>query len=141
MQICLENKLMKYLLLSFIFLAALNASELNWIHNYDEALTLAKKEQKYVYIFIGADNCRFCERFKDLTLSKKEVMDTLKKDYIPLYLNRDQHEIPKRFIIQGVPRHYFLTPSGEIIHEDAGSREPAGFYDILDEVDLKKDSD
>ena len=104
-----------------------------------DTTSTGKKEGKTVYLFIGADDCRFCERFKDWTLSKKEVMDTLNKDYIPLYLNRDRHKIPKHFVIQGVPRHYFLTPSGKIIHKDAGSREPAGFYDILDEVELKKD--
>ena len=122
-------------------MSSLYSYELDWINDYDKALVLAKKENKNIYLFIGADNCRFCERFKKLTLSKKELMDTLKEDYIPLYLNRDQHSIPKHFITQGVPRHYFLTPSAKIIHEDAGSREPAGFYDILDEVDLKKDSD
>lgn len=132
---------MKYLLLTFILLSSLYSYELNWLNDYSKAFELAKKQNKTVYIFIGADNCRFCERFKDLTLSKKEVMDTLKEDYIPLYLNRDRHRIPKRFVIQGVPRHYFLSPSGKIIHTDAGSREPAGFYDILDEVDLIKDSD
>ncbi|MFT5661757.1 MAG: thioredoxin-related protein [Sulfurimonas sp.] len=132
---------MKLLLLPFIFLASLHSYELNWIHNYEEAFVLAQKEQKNVYLFIGADNCRFCERFKDLTLSKKEVMKTLKENYIPLYLNRDQHKIPRHFVIQGVPRHYFLTPCGKVIHEDAGSREPAGFYDILDEVELKLDDD
>ena len=63
----------------------------------------------------------------------------MKEDYILLYLNRDHHKIPKHFVTQGVPRHYFLTGHGKIIHEDAGSREPSGFYDILDEVELKKD--
>ncbi len=125
---------------TILFLSSLLFSyELNWLHDYDKALQEAKKEHKDVYIFIGADECRFCDLFKNLTLSKKEVMDTLKEQYIPVYLSRDQHKIPKRFAIKGVPRHYFLTSSGKIIHADLGSREPAGFYDILDEVDLKKD--
>ena len=130
---------MKFILLSLVFLLSCSSYELDWLHDYDEALVLAKKEDKNIYLFIGADDCRHCERFKELTLSKKEVMDTIKRDYIPLFLNRDRHTIPKRFVIQGVPRHYFLTPDGKIIHADAGSREPAGFYDILDEVDLKQD--
>lgn len=132
---------MKYIFLILIFLSSLFSYELDWLNDYDKALLIAKKENKTVYLFIGADDCRFCERFKEWTLSKKEVMDTLEKDYIPLFLNRDQHSIPKRFVIKGVPRHYFLTPNGKIIHEDAGSREPAGFYDILDEVELKKEED
>ena len=130
---------MKSILIAFIFVTSLFSYELDWINDYDKALVLAQKQQKTVYLFIGADNCRFCERFKDWTLSKKEVMDTLNEEYIPLYLNRDRHKIPDRFVTQGVPRHYFLTPCGKIIHADAGSREPAGFYDILDEVELKKE--
>ena len=123
-----------------VFISQLYGFELhNWFHDYDKALEAAQKQNKMVYLFIGADNCRFCERYKEMTLSKKEVIDTLKKDYILLFLNRDQHSIPERFVTQGVPRHYFLSACGKIIHEDAGSREPAGLYDILDEVDLKKD--
>ncbi len=137
MQTCLRNKILLIFLLSSI----LYSYELDWLHDYDKALSLAKKENKSVYLFIGADDCRFCERFKDLTLSKKEIIDTLRKDYILLYLSRDKHQVPKKLKIKGVPRHYFLTASGKIIHEDAGSREPAGFYDILDEVDLKMDDD
>ena len=130
---------MKFILLPFLLIASLYSYELDWLNDYDKALLLAKKENKNVYLFIGADNCRYCERFKNWTLSKKEVMDTLKENFIPLYLNRDQHKIPEHFVIQGVPRHYFLTPCGKIIHADAGSREPDGFYDILDEVELKID--
>ena len=82
---------------------------------------------------------RLCDRFKETTLSKKEVMDRLKEDFIPLYMSRDQHKIPNRFEVKGVPRHYFLRSDGKLIHADQGSREPDGFYSILDEVDLKKD--
>lgn len=133
--------MIKNILLIILFTLSLHSYELDWLSDYDKALVLAKKEGKTVYLFIGADNCRWCEKFKDWTLSKKEVMDTLNEDYIPLHLNRDRHEIPDHFVKQGVPRHYFLTPSGKIIHKAAGSREPAGFYDILDEVELKKDND
>ena len=74
-----------------------------------------------------------------MTLSKKEVIKKLEENYVLLYMSRDKHNIPKKFERYGVPRHYFLTSKGDIIHDDRGSREPAGFYDILDEVDLKKD--
>jgi len=129
---------MKSFILTIIFISSLYGYELNWLHDYDAAISQAKKEHKDIYVFVGADECRFCDRFKDLTLSKKEVIDRLKKEFILVYLSRDQHKIPKNFAIKGVPRHYFITSKGEIIHDDRGSREPAGFYDMLDEVDLKK---
>ncbi|MDQ7045193.1 MAG: thioredoxin family protein [Sulfurimonas sp.] len=130
---------MKSIFLVFILISSIHGYELNWLHDYDKALDLAQKENKDVYVFIGADDCRFCERFKDLTLSKKEVMQRLHKNFIPVYLSRDQHYVPPQFVTQGVPRHYFTSPKGDTILSDAGSREPAGFYDILDEVELLKD--
>lgn len=135
------NIAMKTLLLTLfsVFILSSCSSQSDWIHDYDQALILAKEQEKDVYLFIGADVCKHCDNFKKWTLSKTEVMERLKEDYIPVYLSRDQHKIPAHFKKQGVPRHYFLTSDGSIIHADQGSREPDGFFSILDEVDLKKD--
>ena len=130
---------MKLIILTLIFISSLYSYELNWLHHYKSALQLAKMQQKDVYLFVGADDCRFCDKFKDETLSNKEVIKRLRKDFILLYMSRDQHEIPKKFKTQGVPRHYFLTQNGDIILTTSGSREIHGFYLLLDEVDLAKE--
>jgi len=127
------------LLSLFLLIATLDAVELNWEHNFKNALTTAKKEKKMVYLFIGADQCRHCDRFKKQTLSNKELIVKMKKEYVLLYMSRDQHAIPDRFEKYGVPFHYFLTPEGKIIAEAQGSRELEGWYDVLDEVDLIKE--
>ena len=120
----------------FLLFSTLNAEELNWEHNYDKALSSAKKEHKMVYLFIGADICKHCDRFKEQTLSNKNLIKKMKEDYILLYMSRDQHDIPDRFEKYGVPFHYFLTSEGKIIAEVQGSRELTGWYDVLDEIDL-----
>jgi len=130
-----------YTLLSlFLFTSILPAAELNWEHNYTKALETAKKEKKAVYLFVGADECKHCDRFKKLTLSNEELIKEMEEDYVLLFMSRDQHDIPDKFEIYGVPRHYFLTAKGEIIADGQGSREITGWYDILDEVDLMKDN-
>ena len=129
---------LKFFIFLFSLVLHLNASELKWLHDYDAALKEAKEQKKGVYLFIGADVCRWCERFKRITLSKKEAIDRLREEYVLLYMSRDRHPIPKRFVTKGVPRHYFLTSNGEIIHADRGSREVDGFLDLLDEVSLKQ---
>jgi len=121
-----------------LLFSTLNAAELNWGNNYNDALATAKKEHKMVYLFIGADNCKHCERFKEQTLSNKDLITKMKEDYILLYMSRDKHNVPDRFEQYGVPFHYFLTPEGKIIAEVQGSRELEGWYDVLDEVDLIK---
>jgi thioredoxin-related protein len=131
---------MKTLLLTFLLLTSLFASEIDsWIHDYDEGLQLAQKEHKNIYLFIGADACKFCKIFKEKTLSKKSVMDRLHKDYVLIYLSRDQHTIPDKFEKFGAPRHYFLDENGKIIFATFGVLEPAGFFTILDEADLHQE--
>jgi len=49
-----------------------NEKGLNWGHDYHKALEIAKKENKLVYLFIGADKCVHCDRFKKETLSNKK---------------------------------------------------------------------
>lgn len=128
----------KFFLYAALLSSALFGAELDWLHDYNKALEVAKKEQKGVYMFIGADVCRWCDRFKDVTLSKKEVIKRLEEEYVLLYLSRDRHNIPKHFEVKGVPRHYFLRNDGSLIHADRGSREVDGFFALLDEVSLKK---
>lgn len=129
---------MKFLTSLFLsFLTLFGADNLLWLNDYEVAIKQAKEQNKGVYLFVGADDCRWCDRFKETTLSKDEVISKLKEEYILLYMSRDKHNIPKHFEVKGVPRHYFLTKDGKIIHADIGSREPDGFFALLDEVELK----
>ncbi|WP_434580395.1 thioredoxin family protein [Sulfurimonas sp. NW15] len=107
-----------------------------WLHDYNTAVNQAQKEQKNIYLFVGADRCHFCKRFKEVTLSQKKVIQRLRQDYILVYLSRDRHFIPKKFQRFGVPRHYFLNSQGKILFESFGVLEPAGFFTLLDEADL-----
>ena len=122
---------MKTIIFLSLFLNSLFGTELNWLHNYNEALNLAKKEHKDIYLFIGADECPYCKKFKDKTLSKKNVIN---KNFIPLYLSRNQHKIPKEFEKYGVPRHYFLSDTGEVFDEDLGFLNSEDFLKFLKEV-------
>ncbi|QOP46424.1 thioredoxin family protein [Sulfurimonas paralvinellae] len=132
---------MKKLLLILILITTLFGYETdNWIHDYSKGLKLAQKEQKNIYLFIGADACKFCKIFKEKTLSQKSVMERLHKDYILIYLSRDRHFIPDKFQRYGAPRHYFLDQNGKILFETFGVLEPAGFFTILDEADLNSEN-
>ena len=130
---------MKHLILITLLISSLFSARLNWLHDYDSALILAKMQNKDVYLFIGADECKYCDKLVKETLSNPEVIKRLKEDYILLYMSRDQHLIPDKYKTQGVPRHYFLTPKGDIIYTTNGSREIDGFYQLLDEVELSKE--
>ena len=126
----------KILLLLIVTISLFGYETDHWIHNYQEGLQLAQKEHKKIYLFIGADQCKFCKIFKEKTLSKKKVMQRLQKEYVLIYLSRDKHRVPDKFEKFGAPRHYFLDQNGKIIYGTFGVLEPAGFFTILDEADL-----
>ena len=135
------SPLRSLLLILALCFSTLGAIELNWEHDFNRALETAKKEHKMVYFFIGADNCRHCERFKKQTLSNKDLIEKMKKEYVLLFMSRDQHKIPDGFEKYGVPMHYFLNADGKIIAVVQGSRELEGWYDVLDEVELMKEKE
>jgi len=72
-----------------LLFSTLSAIELGWKHDYKKALTTAKKEYKMVYLFIGADHCKYCESFKKQTLSDKKLIEAMKKKYVLLYMSRE----------------------------------------------------
>jgi len=122
----------RYLILVIALLSTLSA--IDWPDNYEEALVEAKKEKKDIYLFIGSEDCKFCEKLKKEVLSKKEVVDTLKKDYVLIYLSTVIDDIPSQFEVSPIPRHYFLTDTGSVIYTTIGGRSKEGFYELLDDV-------
>ncbi len=130
---------MRYFILIMAFISALSAGA-DWPSDYEQILKDAKKEKKDIYLFIGSEYCKYCDKFEADVLSKDEVIKKLKKDYVLIYLSRDIDDIPQKFETKPVPRHYFLTTQGDIIYTTIGYRSVEGFYELLDEVkEAKKD--
>lgn len=123
---------MRYFILVAIFISSLSA--LNWSSDYDAVLKEAKKEKKDIYLFLGSEYCKYCEKFKEEVLTKDEVIKRLKKSFVLLYLSRDIDDIPAGLETKPVPRHYFLNSNGKVIYTTIGGRSVEGFYELLDEV-------
>ncbi|MDQ1263948.1 MAG: hypothetical protein QG559_949 [Campylobacterota bacterium] len=128
---------MRFLITIALLVATLSAFD--WPSDYKAALSKAKKEKKDIYLFLGSEYCKYCEKFEKNVLEKKEVVDKLTKEYVLLYLSRDIDDIPEGLETKPVPRHYFLDSNGKVIYTTIGDRSIGGFYELLDEVkDLKK---
>ena len=131
---------MRLMVLMMALFAMLVGAELKWSSDYDAALKEAKKEKKDVYLFLGSEYCKYCDKFKDEVLVRKDVEAKLKKKYVLLYLSRDIDDIPAHLETKPVPRHYFLKSDGKIIYTTIGGRSLDGFDEMLSDVDeMKKD--
>jgi len=128
---------MRYFILILALISTLSA--LNWSSDYEATLKEAKKERKDIYLFLGSEYCKYCDKFKEEVLVKEEVLQKLKKSYVLLYLSRDIDDIPAGLEVKPVPRHYFLDSNGKVIYTTIGGRSVKGFYELLDEVKEAKE--
>ena len=124
---------MRLVLLTFIFASSLFSS-VNWIEDYDDALKIAQKENKRIYMLIVSHDCRWCKKFKKTTLKNKKLLGRLSKKYVLLHLSRDIDDIPSKYKTTPIPRHYFLTNRGEEIFPVVGYRDVETFNSFLDTV-------
>lgn len=129
---------MRFIVLMMALFAMLMGANLKWPSDYEAALIAAKKEKKDIYLFLGSEYCKYCEKFKEEVLVRKDVEAKLKKKYVLLYLSRDIDDIPAHLETKPVPRHYFLKSDGSIIYTTIGGRSFEGFEEMLLEVEETK---
>ena len=123
---------MKYLVSIILLSTLLFSSDLGWSSDYEKALIQAKKENKFVYVLITSDSCRWCRKFEQTTLLDMDIEDRLEDEYITIHLSRDQHKIPGQFKTSPVPRHYFLDQKGDILYNTLGYRDVELFNSFMD---------
>ena len=88
--------------------------------NYDEAYSVAKRENKAVFILFYTDYCRWCRKLKETTLKDKKLKSYLEKEFVVLFLNKHKDQYPKKYKIKGVPTVYMTDKNEEIFTSMVG---------------------
>ncbi len=128
---------MKYLVTFFLLVSSLLSADLEWPSDYKQALEKAKKEHKQVYMLITSQNCRWCRKFENKTLEDEQIMQKLQAKYVLLHIDRDKDFLPEKYKSKRVPRHYFITPKGEVIYTFLGYWDIEDFSSFIDDVDVE----
>ena len=91
-------------------------SAVNWFEGtLEEALALAKKEGKLVFMDVGAYWCPPCHELDEKTFVDPAVGDALGKGFVSLHVDAEKGEGPElaeRYTIQAYPTLVVLEPSG-----------------------------
>lgn len=128
------KKVMKKLVLVFfIFISSLLASEINWSKDITAAMLKAQKESKPVLFIISRHTCRFCIKLANTTLKDQKVADELNKNFSMAIAHIDDNDfVPRDLMTQGVPAIWFLLPSGEPMYQPLmGAMAPDDFLQAL----------
>jgi thioredoxin-related protein len=88
--------------------------------NYNEAFSLAKSENKAVFILFSTEYCRWCTKLKETTLKDSKLKSRLEKEFIVLFLDRDKDSYPSKYKVKGVPAVYMTDKNEEVFTSMVG---------------------
>ncbi len=130
---------MRTIIFFFMLIGSLHAVALNKALTYEEALEMAKEQNKRVMVLMVQDNCRYCKAMKANTFSDTEVIERINKHYIFVELHRYNDSYPKqKFAVYGVPTTFFVYNDGTLIMKGAGGYwNKEDFFSFMDDADFK----
>jgi len=121
--------------------------------NFDELVKLSNEQNKQIMVFFHMEHCPWCHKMIDVSLSDKNVMNTINKyfNYIDLdvetsgdvmYNNEliSKHEFAREFNIYFYPTT-LMFDDGEIVQNIKGYRNKQKFTNIIRYVGSKSYND
>jgi thiol:disulfide interchange protein DsbD len=96
--------------------------KINWIHDLNEGLRLARENGKPAMLYFTADWCAPCVELKKYVFSDKRVAVASRR-LVNVYIEVDQnYDALATYKVRGIPTIFFVSPAGEIISRYAGDR-------------------
>lgn len=101
--------------------------------SFSEALALAKKENKLVFLDIYASWCGPCNLLKSKTFSNAEVGKFYNANFINMAVNGEVGEgiqLATKYGVSGYPSLFYIYPNGEIAVATMGYRTAVEFLEM-----------
>lgn len=105
--------------------------------SWQQALDLAKKENKVVFLDIYATWCGPCKQLKKYTFSDKSAGEFFNTNFVNMALDGEQEEgaaLAQKFGIEAYPTLMFVTPEGELITKSPGFQTAPDLINIGKEI-------
>jgi len=105
------------------------AQKMNYFTNYEEALQEGVKKYKPLMFIVETTTCPWCKKLENQVLSKENINAIIQTNFVPLILNRDKDNYPKKlFEAKGVPTTFFIDPlTQKILHKVRGYKSKKAF--------------
>lgn len=102
------------------------AQGIDFFHGtWEEALELAKKEDKLIFIDAYATWCGPCKRMAKDAFPKKEVGDVYNRYFINVKLDMEKGDglvFRSTYPVSAFPTLYFIGPDGAVVHRQVGAQ-------------------
>lgn len=113
-----------------------NIANMQWYTDIEKAFASAQKAQKNVIVMVGEDDCRYCRKMKEKTLTDPAIADKMKK-YILVSLKRSDKESLKALpeFTGNIPSFFVMKANKALIEPIVGYFNPEDFLFLLDELE------
>ncbi|TGO90666.1 hypothetical protein BPOR_0055g00090 [Botrytis porri] len=127
------------------YVRAHSANPVAWQLWGDEAIELARRENKLLFVSIGYSSCHWCHIMERESFENEEVAARLNSSFIPIKVDREERPDIDRIYMNfvqattgsgGWPLNVFLTPSLEPVFGGTYWRGPSKTTDFEDQVDF-----
>lgn len=91
--------------------------------NWNEALELAKKEHKLIFLDIYATWCGSCKKLKKHTFSDEKVGQFYNSNFINVSFDAEQEEglkLVNQYHLTGYPSLLFIDENGKVVTQSGG---------------------
>lgn len=129
---------MKKMIFILLMAFTLNATQINWLHTYKEASSVAAKENKPMVVYMHRPGCESCDFLEEKVFKDENLSIYANEHYVPVLLNVSKSDAPKHLIVKASPVFHFVNAKGEFIEETLyGGKNAKSFLKLLQEVEVK----
>lgn len=124
--------LFSLLLIAFLLPASAQESGIRFFHGtWDEAVALAKKEKKPIFIDFFTEWCGPCLNMALTVFPLPQVGEVYNKNFVCLKIDAEKgmgRELAKKYGVHSFPSYIFVNPKNqELIHRSGGNKPAADF--------------
>lgn len=114
--------------LIFASVSTFAQNEISFFHGkFDDALALAKKENKNVFIDAYATWCGPCKWMAKNVFTNKEVAEYFNTNFVNMKIDMEKGEgmkIRRKYHVSAYPTLIFVKPDGTVIRKEVGAHNP-----------------
>ncbi len=110
----------------------MTAGKLKWQKSLKAAQKLAIQQDKPMMIVFGASWCTYCHKLEKETLSDRQTVAFIEREFIPVHLDYDKdRKVAKILEAEQLPCTVILAPNADLLLRSIGFAEPKEYRATL----------